>query len=246
MKIAVIGDSHIGALKRAWDQVSARHGNVEIVFFGARAMLIGDLRLDGDRLTPTVPRLESSLRYTSGGRCEIRPGEFDSILLYGMGARPYFLDQTTFYSKQVLWRAVQDVVLDTLSFRLLELVSSIYRQRIYVGHNPLMASSGEAQQDGTSEYLAGISLLNASIYEPRRALLLPQPIDTIVNGRNTHVDYAKGSRRLGIANVDSTKPFGEQLHREGELHHMNDAFGVLWLNAFLARPDGGGECGAVA
>ncbi len=228
MKLCIVGNSHVGALKRAWESMPERHKLFSIAFFADRGEGLKELDVSDDRLVPKTDRLKSSLEFTSGGRSAIAPKEYDYILIYGAGAKPLFVDSSRGYSSAVLKQAASDHVVGSLSFELIKKIKGISDKKILVGHNPLPARKREVEAMEPKEYFYGIELLNKFVYSKFDSHLLPQPSRTIVNGRYTAPSFSKGSKRLSVGD-----------HRDNESHpdrdssHMNDDFGIIWLSDFL-------------
>jgi hypothetical protein len=229
MRLAILGNSHLGSLKRAWDKISSEFPSLEIVFFGARGNTLENMRSQGRKLVPTTPEAVAALKFTSGGRSEIDLDGYDAVLIYGCSAQPFFTPKRN-YSKQAIFRTMSDLS-SGFHFRLLQMARSAAADLpIYLGHDPLLAAEPSPQGQGNDAYLDGMALLNQTILEPVGARMIGQPLDTIVNGNRTHIKYARGSKRLAIGDhVD------DELHPERDIFHMNDEFGELWLRAFFAQ-----------
>ena len=63
-----------------------------------------------------------------------------------------------------------------------------------------------------------------------KAELIEQPLETIVNGGETHPQFSKGSKRLAIGDG-----FDDHPHPDEDNIHMNEAFGALWLQALFLK-----------
>ena len=79
--ICVLGNSHVGALKRAWDLMPEWHQEYNLVFFTARSNGLGGLFLIDNKLVPKTDRLKRTITYTSGGKSEIDIVEYDLFLI---------------------------------------------------------------------------------------------------------------------------------------------------------------------
>lgn len=227
MKICVLGNSHVGSLKRAWDQVSYKWPDVELTFFAQRGDGLRGLSIADGRLVATNERLKSALEFTSGGHSDIDPNGFDSILIYGSGAMPAF-QSDRFVSAAALKCSLEDLTYDTVSYSVLRKIRGLTDKFVWVGHDPLRARGVVDNSGNVKEYLSGINILNEKIYCPLNSRMVTQPIETIVNGKNTDAKYSAGSKRLSIGDAAD----GES-HPEHDSLHMNDAFGKLWICQFL-------------
>ena len=230
MKIAVIGNSHTGALKRAWPRLTETFPDKELTFFAARSLQICGLELDGQHLVPSTDTLRHSIRFTSGGKDSVALQDYDAFLIYGVEAPYLFLGDGAFYSAQILDRLVAELVEARGCFKLLDRIRAAGDRPVYVGHDPLPAARRAVSEAGTVAYETGINFLRSRIFEPRNATLVAQPLDTIAGGRFTQSEYSKGSQRLEVGDK-----FDMVRHAPAEILHMNDDFGELWLRQFLAN-----------
>lgn len=229
MKICVIGNSHVGSLKRAWDAMPEHHKTTEIVFFADRAQGMKGMGVDGGKLVPGNERLKKSLEFTSGGEGFIDPEKYDMFLVYGVGARGFFINPSKHYSSAVIDQAANDHVLGGLSFELVKNIRKVTDKRIYVGHDPLPAwKGGEFSAHHPEAYLHGLNLINEKVFSRINSQMVNQPLETVVNGRNTNPEFSKGSKRLSVGRGDDDKE-----HPETDFGHMNDEFGAAWMTSFL-------------
>ncbi|PLX82835.1 MAG: hypothetical protein C0617_13265 [Desulfuromonas sp.] len=236
MKVCIIGNSHTGALKRAWDTFfDSNFKNIfDLTFFASRAQRLEGLKIEGTKLIPQNEYLKENLKFTSGGKPYVDLSLYDVFLVYGLSTRPYFLSKV-FYSEAVLIKSIEDNHTSSLSFKILTMIRDVVDTKTFIGHDPLRVNK---DRDGiefdkvlTEQYSLGISLVNESLFFPLGAELLEQPQQTIVGkGRNTHSIYSKGSKRLDVGDEKD----GE-LHPESDNRHMNDEFGKIWLESFLGR-----------
>jgi hypothetical protein len=88
-RLVVIGNSHVAALKRAWDALEARPEGVELTFFAVPDNQLRAFRLD-DTLTFRLPKgakvqrpgMEETARKVNGA-ASISLAETDAVVLYG-------------------------------------------------------------------------------------------------------------------------------------------------------------------
>lgn len=226
MKLAIIGNSHIGSLKRGWDKISASHAGIEPVFFGARQQGLRHLRVQGKELVPTEDWVRDSIRFTSGGQESISLTEFDSILIYACAAPAFFLAEGSFYSQQA-FRRTMDGFRQRLYFHLASRARKLTDRPIWIGHTPLPAAEKRTSAD-VGDYIRGMQFINKMHFEPMGTYAISQPADTIVNGRATDIKYSQGSRSLAVGDA-----VDDALHAATDTLHMNDEFGALWLQEFF-------------
>lgn len=230
MKVCIIGNSHVGALKRAWDRISKDHPGLELVFFAHRGTGMSALKSRDGQLLTDDEALASAMRFTSGGLDRIIPQDYDVFLIYGLRASPNFRNGNQYISSQAENQAAEDLTRNRLSFRILTMLRGLTDKRIFLGHDPLKAATVTRPKASPRHYQAGIEFLNERIYGPLGAEMLVQPVSTIVNGRNTHASFSLGSLRLAIG--ESSEGVS---HPNGEELHMNDGFGEVWLVNFFTR-----------
>lgn len=88
LRLCVIGNSHIAALKLGWDTVRAENGPerdvVAPTFFGAPRDGIRHVRLEGESLVARRKDITDYFKLISGGQDRIRLGDFDAFLLVGL------------------------------------------------------------------------------------------------------------------------------------------------------------------
>lgn len=230
MKICIMGNSHVGSLKRGWDEIVGNYPEQEITFFAQRADGLNELISKNGKLIPKSEELAKALEFTSGGKKEINPSEYDVFVIYGAGANINFVKDNQFYSSAVIESSLNDLVANTLSFNLLKRLRTLTTKAVFIGHMPLIAAKEVLSEDIPDDYIARVALINDVIYHPLNAELVTQPLSTIVNGNNTHPDFSKGSKRLAIG--DS---FDDEYHPDDDTGHMNDKFGAIWLTEFFKK-----------
>ncbi|WP_141441383.1 hypothetical protein [Vreelandella titanicae] len=229
MKICIIGNSHVGSLKRAWEPMTHLHDTHEIVFFADRGRGLNEIDISGDVLAPKTKRLQKSLEFTSGGRKFIDPKEYDFFLVYGLNSTAFFIHPKKHYSSAVLEQSTVDHVSASLSIKVVELLRALTNKKIYIGHTPLLACKAlDFKVTFPAGYLCGLDIINENVYSKINAKMLQQPLDTIVNGRFTHPNLSTGSKRLSIGDKRD-----DEHHPENDHGHMNDEFGAKWLSSFL-------------
>ncbi|MEO9496880.1 MAG: hypothetical protein ABJI43_21415 [Roseobacter sp.] len=231
MKYAVIGNSHLGALKRGWDTLKSNHRDITITFFGSRAYSLESLRSEGEFLSSSDPVVRSSFEHTSGGHASIEVEKFDVFVLYGMWCQAFFLTKDIFYSKQVLQRAALGHCSDTLSFSVLKEARRSTNKPILLGHCPLSSSLLGLRERPIPDYYTGLSYVNEVIYQDFDARLMEQPKETISQGCMTDYHFLKGAQRLpvGMENDD------ELLKPSDQNFHANAEFGRLWIRKNLLK-----------
>ena len=228
MKICVMGNSHVGSLKRGWDEIKADYGGHHVTFFAHRSDGLEGLIVQDGKLIPTNEKLATALEFTSGGRKDIDPEEYDVFVIYGAGLNIGFKKDDVFYSRAVVECSLNDLVSNTLSFTLLKRLRRLTGKPAFLGHLPLVPAGTISAETTPSDYLARVDLINEVVFRSLNAELVRQPLSTIVNGSNTHPDFSKGSKALAIGDSGD-----DVFHPESDSDHMNDQFGQIWLRDFL-------------
>jgi hypothetical protein len=230
MRICVVGNSHVAALKRAWNTIRQEHSGIELTFFAMGSTYMAGLVVDNKRLVANNDKLKAALAFTSGGLSAIDPEYYDLFLVYGMNAKPSFIQNDIFYSSAVRRQALRDLVEETLSFKTILKLRQVTDKKLYIGHNPLRALEKISEKDRTADYEAGISALNNEIFSELNCELVPQPLTTLIRGAATDVKFTIGSRKLAAGTVGDN-----QLHQDEDNFHMNDEFGKIWLKDFFRK-----------
>jgi hypothetical protein len=230
IRLCVVGNSHVASLKKAWNELSRQHPEVQITFFACRGRHLFRLVARDGCLSCDVAALRQILSFTSGGASEIRVADYDQFLIYGSDARPYFTFPGEVFSRAVVMQSVYDSVGGTLAYYLLRQLRRLTDKPVYVGHCPLLGAKEVRFRQKPQTYIDGIDFINRVFYNTLRAELVPQPIATIVNGTATDPAYVRGATRLAVGDALDDVP-----QPETDLSHMNGEFGKLWLTQFLDR-----------
>ncbi len=230
MEICIMGNSHTGALKQAWDAVIDDFPNIQITFFAQGQDTLNYLIVQNNKLIPEREGFAKALEFISGGKREIDPTEYDIFLLYGLNARANFFIPNTF-STAVVNTAMKDLTNGSLSYTLLQRLRKITDKKVFIGHNQLTATDNVISTDYPESYIKGIEKINEFIYRPLNAELICQPLETIVNGNRTKGEFSRGSKKIIVrsSDIDNTA------HVETDNCHMNAQFGELWLSNFLKQ-----------
>lgn len=233
MKICVIGNSHVGAIKRGWLSLSNQYPDIEIVFFASRSTTMGDLLVstDNQNLYADNEKLKKTLEFTSGGYEEISVDDYDLFLVYGLQCKSLLIDPAVFYTQSFLTALIEAHVVKTLSFSTIKKLRMLTNKKIFVGHNPLFSiNRGEKRKAVSQSYLNGCYIMNSLFYSTINCKIISQPGQTIVNGIYTDSIFSENSRRLSVGEINDNEK-----HSLDDLGHMNDYFGEVWLKSFLEQ-----------
>ncbi|MBB1248192.1 hypothetical protein [Rhizobium sp. G21] len=229
MKIAIIGNSHIAALKMAWTEVSTEYGKHNITFFGHRGNRIANLVLQDGMLVAEERSLRRGLKFTSGGIGRIDLKAFDAFVVHGIGVEPFYLPPDQFFSNGFRTQAAHDVMDKAPAMKLIQSIRSVSDRPVFVGHVPLAVASEISGDQSPDAFFNGMKFAEDTVFSKLKARLVLQPPETIVNGRNTDPIYKQGSTSLAVGDAWDNTP-----HRTIDRFHMNGEYGKRWLGAFFA------------
>lgn len=238
MKIAVLGNSHVGPLKQAWSRAQKLPGlsSHSVSFFAVGRLGLAQFEVQNGKLTTTEEDFLRQLANTSGGHQEINPSGFDLFILKGLALRfDYSLIRQRFVSIQVAETALDHWIKVTAAFTLYNKLLQITDKPIVISHCPLLAA------DAPTNVKNGLHPSNSAIrYEHYTAAIsrqlkrdhdwaMPQPRDTRADNFTTDPRFSHGSTRL-------LKPKEE--HPKTDFSHMNRDYGYAWWRAFEAYIQG--------
>lgn len=232
MKVCVIGDSHVGAIKLAYDALGPAPPH-ELTFFAALAEGIDRLELADGKLVPpaNIPHVAEAMRMTSGGLSTINPKVYDLFLLIGMVGS---IEQMVWTIARPLSEAVRACAVTDFWHAsrlppLLGTLRQITQKPVTVGFTPLLARA-QTNDLGPERYARFLEQSNALFFSGFNVRAIGQPPQTIVNGHATKIEYSRMSERLL-----KDKEGRAVRHPEGETSHMNKDYGALWLAQFFAE-----------
>lgn len=91
-RVCVIGNSHIAAIKQAWDILSPEYPELEMAFFASGGMRLKALKAIDGKLIPSTKYLANRV-YSNTGANSIDPNQYDMFILAALG---YGLTQIIF------------------------------------------------------------------------------------------------------------------------------------------------------
>lgn len=230
LRVCIIGNSHLGALKEAWDEIGNAHEQIEITFFAARGNRLEDLEVDGNALRaggPDADNLSKFLAFTSGGSERIVGDAYDLFVVYGGNLA--FVNLPLVYSQAVLRLCVSERSLESLHFDITTKLRGITDRSILVAGNPLRSNWPDDRP--TYPYDTVLDIFR-EVYAPFDAPFIPQPEETRDAQNRTLPEFATGSRQLDVGRAVRAK--GTQ-----DKSHMNAAYGRIWLQEFIASLSAG-------
>lgn len=242
--IAVIGNSHIAALKLGWDARRSDFAGVELRFFGTPADNIENISVSEGRLVPRTPRVREDFVKISGGYDSI-DANYDGYLICGQfgikklqrlcgdyRAEGYLRDQRVPISDECFAECLYSGLRDAGSIGIVEKLRMITDAPVTVMHQAMRSDedveSPLARVSATSDAAKIRETFMAASERLAREFgfeLFPQPPSTLSGPLQTKSVYARGSVRLagGLSKV----------HPSDDYWHMNAAYGALVLGEWL-------------
>ncbi len=223
----IIGNSHVACLKEAWSEIGPNHPEIGITFVASRGSNpggVGDLLLEGRHLVPGSAGLRTAMLATAGSD-RIDTAAFDGFILCGIGFVLKPLDARL--SSAVRRIATKTVFEKSICMKLLHLLKPVSTVPVRVIAHPLLSARSLtfADDTGLCPYPA-VAGTAENIVADHGGMFLAQPADTLEGNFHTKAEFASGSIRLDIGK-------GTQPHPEGEVKHMNRAFGRKVIAAAL-------------
>jgi hypothetical protein len=236
MNICVIGNSHVGAIKRGWDEINSDFSNVSVTFYCARGHGLNSLySLDDKVLVSDDPIVTESLKYTSKKDGTIKLRDYDAIFIYGLGLKSQSINFGSYFSKGFMDIFSKKAILSSLNFKVVKLVARITDSPIYVGANPLpplFNKFNESIEIKNLDYMAWVNYFSELFLSTTK--LIPQPVETIINNTNTIGKYSVGSKKIQLNSKEEKEFSGNNIHHnQNDIEHMNDDYGVIYMNNII-------------
>jgi hypothetical protein len=230
MRIAVLGDSHVAALKSAWQAMAGDHPGTTFTFFASRSDGLSALKAEGAALVAGNATLRGHLRFTSGGLDSIVPGDFDLAVIYGLRFLMSGDDDGT-YSTAVRAAALGDRFATCLALVTLRKLRGISDIPCIVGPSPPTVSPDAAAPPLAAEDLAPVELaLQSGVLDALQATLVGPPLAALVQPLNTDRRFVDQALTLAVGDDrDGART------RARNQRHMNADYGRLWLLALFDR-----------
>lgn len=83
-KLCFIGNSHLAALKLAWDDIQENHPDLDITFFGAYGNSLANIAVEDGALVPTNEKMQLEFNVTSYDKGRITISEYDYFFLFSL------------------------------------------------------------------------------------------------------------------------------------------------------------------
>ncbi len=237
VRIGIIGNSHIVALKNGWALAQSDASGYDPVYFATPGDMFQDFHAEGANLVPNASsRAEQFIARSSDGATKIETEKFNAFVLVGLHLNmlpvvklyethrlPQHAERRHFViSRAALERATLGILQRTSAFHILGLLRTTTRAPILLTPEPLPSISflRLRNRDWDGQYLSTLYEIYCDTVEQIAstfgATLCLQPEATICAPCCTYDRYTVNSMHLL-----SGKP-----HRSDEGLHMNAAFGA--------------------
>jgi hypothetical protein len=231
MRIAVLGDSHVAALKSAWHAMAGDHPETSLTFFASRSDGLAGLQAEAAALVAENATLREHLQFTSGGLDRFVPGDFDLAVIYGLRLLLAGDDVAGVYSDAVLAAARRDRIDNSLALVTLRKLRSISDLPCIMGPSPPTVSADAAAPPLPAEDLALVErALQSGALDALRATLVGPPLAAMVRPLNTDRRFVDQALTLAVGDDRDGGTVRAQNQR-----HMNADYGRLWLLALFDR-----------
>lgn len=237
IRVCVIGNSHVAALKLAWDNIAAEFADFSFTFFASHgASTTGLIAKDG-QLVPKSLALSRQLELTSGGLSAINPDDYDVFLSYGGLLVASKHTNPSDYSKAVREKTILCAAENSVLAHHLQQLRKVTKKPIFAAFAPLVVSTEAIPKPAYLPLDKAIGLVKKNLFSGLDVVYLAQPEETMLDQEATRSEFSVGSIRL-----DSLRRQGVQ-HPDTDIGHMNADYGAHWLRANLPviRDLGGGK-----
>jgi hypothetical protein len=201
IKICVIGNSHIGTLRRALVERLFLDRKLDFVFWGFPGSEYGKIRFENGRFTH--PDKERALA-VSGGRYEsIDPRDFDVLLFVGgfiPGKKIFALKAAGKPVSPIVAKLLRHQIAKSPAMKLIRSATQVFSGRILLVPRPLQSESAREMDGLAHEHDEDINRACAEIFAEQGVTYLPQPAETIKDRQWTKPEYM-GPGSSGHANA---------------------------------------------
>ena len=223
MKIAIVGNSHLAALKLAVRDDLFRGKRLDVSFWGLPGPEFRSMTYENGRFQ--TPHKALALKISDGRYESLPVHDFAAIILHGMVLNPsdYLFslrkasDDLLCYSTAFLREGLQACIEQAPSWDLVRSLRTDYDRRVLMSCMPLK-SEDSAQFQGLSIMADEWNLLNSHI----GAILcdigveyVPQPSDTVCDYKYTKREFCVHSVRFA-AKLSYEHPDDDYIHMNGQ------------------------------
>ena len=250
MKICLMGNSHLGAMKLGWDALAEACPGVTADFFALGRDTYKHTVLRDGAIVPVKPELVEKLKMFSGGADSIPVGDYDAFAICGLAAgmnrvlrylqNHAIAGEMTGRSQVVSYGMVQaawdEYYRSTPMPHLVDMIRQVSDRPVILVMRPMISSSvleeGSARTRFYEELIAaGEGPYASDLLErlmaphlPGATVCLRQPGETTVAGVLTRKEFSVGSTTLRDQSLE---------HDEDDISHMNAEYGAICMAQVL-------------
>lgn len=234
LSVLVMGNSHVAAVKAAWDRVHADYApDIELTFFASSASTMLDTLVNGRCLLPKTQQVRKSWEITSGGAVEIDFNQYDVVFIHGPFERLSFnsqqlrkLNKAGFFSQRFTDQAL--LYSRPLAAHLAAVTKACFNGPIIVSSRPNHGEqpsqeSKSVDREKVSRNYRRLTQRIAGACEREGLIYMPQPLDTLKDMSTTWFKFAE--KAIGLGNTP--KKEGVLYAEKGDQQHMNALYGEV-------------------
>ena len=235
MKIAIVGNSHLAALKLAVRSDLFARGRLDISFWGLPGPNFHSITYSGGLLQ--TPCKSFVLRISDGQFESLPVREFDAIVFHGaaLNVSDYLLslrkasEHLRCYSNALLEEGLRSCIEKVPAWSLVRSLRAEYGGRLLMSAMPLSSEDGSKfkEMSVTDDELAHLNDRIRAVLCKIGVDYVPQPLDTIRDGKYTKREFCVDSVRLAAKLCYK--------HPDDDYIHMNEQYGVRVLRAVGER-----------
>lgn len=238
MKIAILGNSHVAALKLGLTEAVKSNNHVskaDITFFAVPGAKFERFDIQDGKLVSKNAEAIKMLKRTSGGYDHIDPKRFDLFILHGLQLQfTYRLIRNKFVSAQAADLCMPSIIRSTLCFSFYQKLQSIADQPILLSPSPLKAENAPHKDvfktpvsNPALDYDRFIKALENQLERDIDGVIA-QPAASRTTNMTTKLEFSEGSARL-------LQP--GRIHGDEDFCHMNSDYGTLWWHELETKLD---------
>jgi hypothetical protein len=251
--ICLIGNSHLAAVKLAWEEVQEQYPHIVLQMFGSHSASLRDTALDSGRIVPTTKQVHRNFKWTSQTNA-IRLNKYDAFYIISAGFSPlpifrlysewgyYELNGRRKYlvSRDCFRRAVLGWLRAVPAMHLLRLIRSGTDAPIYLCAQAL--PSDECLDDPSSDIEHKDAIAHgdeANLFDLYLDLcreLTTDNVFAIQQPDSTKSGIALTKREYSRNSVGLTPKFDLE-HPPNDYFHMNRLYGAEMLKAMFGAAD---------
>lgn len=228
MNICILGNSHVAALKLAWDEIKVDYINTNIVFVAGPGAALENLEINNNEITSPDPKTKMIIERVSGQKV-IDLRHFDLFIIYGLGYS-FNSGLGDGLSQSLFATLTLDKYINSLNYKITKLIRKASASEIFIMHTPLRAVDESAYLNSTPVYEKIINKMDLN-FKDDKILFLTQPKLTKSTDWATKKEFTKGSLKLDI----SENQLDVNVHDEADIVHMNKFFGIIYVNEILNK-----------